>query len=121
MGVCYGVAAALNVLWLVLGDRLSLWQQMSIPVVTVGVIAIGAVCSVHGLPPGARRRKLRGAMWVVLAYYLAILSVLLLFGGLFHLDRAWGGAVNLEPFHTIRNFWIHYRRTGSRSSLYNLL
>ena len=43
MGVCYGVAAVLNVLWLVLGDRLSLWQQMSIPVVTVGVIAIGAV------------------------------------------------------------------------------
>ena len=121
MGVCYGVVTVLNVLWLVLGDRLSLWQQMSIPVVTVGVIAIGAVCAIHGLPPGARRRKLRSAMWVVLAYYLAILSVLLLFGGLFHLDRAWGGAVNLEPFRTIRNFWIHYRRTGSRSSLYNLL
>jgi len=35
--------------------------------------------------------------------------------------RAWGGAVNLEPFYTIRRFLIHYRRTGSLSSLFNLL
>ena len=50
-----------------------------------------------------------------------ILSVLLFFGGLFHLDRGYGGAVNLEPFHTIRNYIIYYRRTGSFVSVTNLL
>ena len=52
---------------------------------------------------------------------LLILSVLLFFGGLFHLDRGYGGAVNLEPFHTIRNYIIYYRRTGSFVSVTNLL
>lgn len=60
-------------------------------------------------------------LWTVLIYYLVIISVMLFFGGLFHLDREWGGAVNLEPFRSIRNFFIHYRRTHSLSSLFNLL
>ena len=119
--ICYILAGGLNVFWLYLGDKLSLWEQMSIPVITVGLIAIGAVLRLSRLGESARRRYLRRAMWIVLLYYLAILSVLLFFGGLFHLDRAWGGAVNLEPFHTIRNFIRHYRRTGSLSSLFNLL
>ena len=108
-------------LWLCLGDRLSVWMQMSIPVAAVGLVAIGAVFVLPGLSPGGRRRYIRRVLWVVLLYYLAIISVMLFFGGLFHLDREWGGAVNLEPFRTIRNFFIHYRRTGSLSSLFNLL
>ncbi len=119
--ICYILAGGLNALWLYWGDKLSLWEQMSIPVITVGLIAIGAVLHLAHLEGHARRRYLRGVLWMVLLYYLAILSVLLFFGGLFHLDRAWGGAVNLEPFHTIRNFIRHYRRTGSLSSLFNLL
>ena len=119
--ICYILAGGLNAFWLYWGDKLSLWEQMSIPVITVGLIAIGAVLHLAHLEGHARRRYLRGVLWMVLLYYLAILSVLLFFGGLFHLDRAWGGAVNLEPFHTIRNFIRHYRRTGSLSSLFNLL
>lgn len=118
---CYSSAGAVNLLWLLLGDRLSLWIQMSIPVVSVGLVAIGAAVRLTGLHGSGRRRYVRRTLWAVLLYYLAILSVLLFFGGLFHLDRAWGGAVNLEPFHTIRNFLRHYRRTGSLSSLFNLL
>ena len=34
---------------------------------------------------------------------------------------SWAGAVNLEPFHTIRRFYVHYQRTGSLSSFFNLL
>lgn len=120
-GVCYVLAAALNVLWLCGRDRLSIWHQMSIPVITVGLMAIGAVFVLPRLSPGGRRRYTRRILWVVLLYYLAIISVMLFFGGLFHLDREWGGAVSLQPFHTIRNFFVHYRRTGSLSSLFNLL
>lgn len=119
--VCYLLAGMLNVFWLCMGDKLSLWEQMSIPVVTVGMIAIGAVLRLTRLRAAARSRYWRRVLWAVLLYYLAILSVLLFFGGLFHLDRAWGGAVNLEPLHTIRSFLSHYRRTGSLSSLFNLL
>ena len=118
---CYFLAVCLNVFWLYMGDRLSIWVQMSVPVVTVGLVAVGAVVALAGLPQRAKRPYRRGVLWVILLYYLAILSAMLFFGGLFHLDRAWGGAVNLEPFHTIRNFFIHYRRTGSLSSLFNLL
>ncbi len=120
-GVCYVLAVGLSVFWQFLRDRLSLWQQMSIPVVAVGLVAIGAALALPRLSPGGRRRYIRRVLWVVLLYYLAILSAMLFFGGLFHLDRAWGGAVNLEPFRTIRNFIVHYRRTGSLSSLFNLL
>lgn len=118
---CYILAGIINLFWVFFGDRLSLWVQMSIPAVTVGLIAIGAALGVARLGKSARRRYWRQVLWIVLLYYLAILSVLLFFGGLFHLDRAWGGAVNLEPFHTIRSFFVHYRRTGSLSSFFNLL
>lgn len=119
--LCCFLAAAVNVLWLVMGDKLLMWQQMSIPVATVGLVGIGAVFTCSQMPPQYRRRRMRQSLWVILLYYLAILSVLLFFGGLFHLDRVWGGPVNLEPFYTIRNFFVHYRRTGSLSSLFNLL
>lgn len=118
---CYVLTAALNVFWLMERNSLSLWAQMAVPVLSVGLVAMGVMLALPGLSAGRRRRHLRAAMWAVLLYYLAIISVMLFFGGLFHLDREWGGAVNLEPFHTIRNFLIHYRRTGSLSSLFNLL
>lgn len=118
---CYFFAAIANVLWLFVGDRLSMWQQMSIPVITVGLIGAGAVFSCAHIQQEGRKRRMKRCLWIILIYYLAILSVLLFFGGLFHLDRVWGGPVNLEPFYTIRNFFIHYRRTGSLSSLFNLL
>ena len=37
------------------------------------------------------------------------------------MDRAWGGSVNLEPFHTIRNYIRYYKNTGSYVSVINLL
>jgi len=119
--LCYLLAGAANVLWLSMKDVLSLWVQMSVPVVSVGLVAIGAVLRMTHLSAGHARQYWQRVMWAVLLYYLAIISAMLFFGGLFHLDREWGGAVNLEPFRTIRNFFIHYRRTQSLSSLFNLL
>lgn len=81
----------------------------------------GVLLRLRKLRGEQRRRYRTGALWVLLLYYLCILSVLLFFGGLFHLDRGYGGAVNLEPFHTIRNYIIYYRRTGSFVSVTNLL
>ena len=117
----YLFAVALNGLWIWMGDGLSVGQQVLIPVLTVGLLGVGTVFSQAGGSRTARKRGLRVLLWTVLLYYLAILSVLLFFGGLFHLERGWGGAVNLEPFHTIRRFYIHYLRTGSLSSFFNLL
>jgi len=119
--LCYAVAAALNGAWLVMGDRLSVNHQLMIPLASVALVALGVLLRTRGLDAVAGGRYRRRVLWVLFVYYLAILSVMLFFGGLFHLDRAWGGAVNLEPFYTIRRFLIHYRRTGSLSSLFNLL
>lgn len=120
--ICYGAALALNLGWLLLGDHLSLWTQVAVPVFSVLIAGAGVVLRLRELPRGAaRRRYLRGALWVFLVYYLAILSVLLFFGGLFHMDRGWGGSINLEPFHTIRNYIRYYRNTGSHVSIFNLL
>ena len=119
--VFYLAALLLNLFWLLKGDGLSVNHQMLIPVLSVVVGGIGVYFRTHHLGTKGRVAYRRRALWVLLVYYLAILSVLLFFGGLFHVDRAWGSAVNLEPFYTIRRFLIHYRRTGSLSSLSNLL
>ena len=72
--ICYGAAVVLNLVWLLLGDHLTLWTQVSVPVVTVLVAGIGVALRLWELPRGeARRRYLRGALWVFLVYYLAIL------------------------------------------------
>lgn len=119
--ICYLAALALNVFWLIRGDGLSVDRQMMIPVFSVAVAGVGVFLRTRPLGKAGKRAYRSRALWVLLVYYLAILSVLLFFGGLFHVDRAWGSAVNLEPFYTIRRFFIHYRRTGSLSSLSNLL
>lgn len=118
---CYVFALVLNLFWLWRGDSVSDETQLMIPVLSVAVAGMGVLVRTWGMRAGARRRYCRRALEVLLAYYLILASMLLLFGGLFHLDRGWGGAVNLEPFYTIRRFLIHYRRTGSLSSLSNLL
>ncbi|MBO5340930.1 MAG: VanZ family protein [Oscillospiraceae bacterium] len=119
--ICYFAAGLLNVYWLLEGDELSTRTQMIIPVLAVAVAGVGLLFAVRGMTTDSRTAYSRRALWVLFIYYLAILSVLLFFGGLFHVDRAWGSAVNLEPFYTIRRFLIHYRRTGSLASLSNLL
>ena len=119
--LCYLTAVGLNVFWLIAGDKLPVRDQMLIPVLSVVVAGVGVLLRTRYLGERGRTAYRSRALWVLLAYYLAILSVLLIFGGLFHVDRAWGSAVNLEPFRTIRRFLIHYRRTGSLSSLSNLL
>ena len=119
--LCWCAAAALNGAWLLLGDALSLSHQVLIPPLTVALAGTGAALRLRELPPRHRGRYVRGALWVLLGYYLALLSALLFFGGVFHIDRGWGGSVNLVPFHTIRNYLIYYRNTGSPVSVLNLL
>ncbi len=118
--ICYLTAGAVNLFWLILGDRLSLPVQMAIPILTVLLAGTGVLLRLRKLRGEQRRRYRTGALWVP-----ALLPVhpvgAAVFGGLFHLDRGYGGAVNLEPFHTIRNYIIYYRRTGSFVSVTNLL
>ena len=119
--VCYLAAAGLNLGWLLLGDSLHLAHQLAVPLVTVAVAGTGVLLRLRALPRQARRGYLRGAVWALFFYYLALLMVLLFLGGLFHMDRGWGGTVNLEPFHTIRSYIRYYRNTGSYVSILNLL
>jgi len=119
--VCYLAAALLNLFWLVRGDGLSVNHQLMIPMLSVAAAGMGVLLRTHSMGKPAKDAYLRVALRVLFLYYLAILAVLLFFGGLFHVDRAWGSAVNLEPFYTISRFLIHYRRTGSLASLSNLL
>ena len=119
--VFYLVAIGLNGVWLLLGDELHLTHQLAVPVVTVVIAGAGVLLRLRTLSRSSWRRYLRGAVWVLFAYYLALLLVLLFFGGLFHMDRGWGGTVNLEAFHTIRNYIRFYRNTGSYVSILNLL
>lgn len=119
--LCYFAAGLVNLMWLLLGDHLDLFLQTAAPAVTVLLAGTGVALRLRSLPREAGARYLRGALWALFLYYLAILSVLLFFGGLFQLDRVWGGSVNLEPFHTIRNYVRFYRNTGSPVSIMNLL
>ena len=118
---CYLSAVSLNVIWLLFRGVLSFWIQVAIPLLTVVLLGAGA-----GIRVSYMKRKYVGhylgrVLWVMFLYYLTIVTDMLFFGRLFQLERGWGGAVNLEPLHTIRNFFIHYQRTGSLASLFNLL
>ena len=106
--LCYSAAILVNLVWLLLGGQLDMLLQAAVPAGTVLLAGIGVALRLRSLPQGARGRYLRGALWALFLYYLAILSVLLFFGGLFQLDRVWGGSVNLEPFHTIRSYVRFY-------------
>lgn len=117
---CYLLALGVNLGWLMFGDRLPLLYQLCIPVLTTAVMGAGVLHRLYQLPISSRRGYRRAALWVLFLYYLAIVSVLLFFGGLFHLDRGWGGTVNLTPFHTIHSYIRFYQNTGSWVSLSNL-
>ena len=119
--LCYSAAILVNLVWLLLGGQLDMLLQAAVPAGTVLLAGIGVALRLRSLPRGARGRYLLGALWALFLYYLAILSVLLFFGGLFQLDRVWGGSVNLEPFHTIRSYVRFYHNTGSPVSIMNLL
>ncbi len=113
-------AVLCNLAWLWLGNGLSLVAQMAIPLVTVAAWAL----SLHpGLyeSPRVRAGQIRRSWWLLLGYYLCILAVLLFFGGLFHLDRGYGGTVNLVPFHTVDNYIQYYKQTGSIISVKNIV
>jgi len=117
----YVFCVLLNLSWLILGDKLSLWHQVAIVPVTVMLAGAGVLIQTNGLRPFDRQRCLRTALWFLLGYYLCVLSVLLFFGGLFHVDRGYGGTVNTIPFHTIQNYIRYYLRTGSFVSISNLV
>lgn len=119
--VLYALAGALNLFWVAREDVLPVRIQILIPILTAAIVAAGVLLQTRGMPRERRQACIRRGLWVLLIYYLAIVSAMLFFGGLFHVRRGGSGAVNLEPLRTIRNFLIHYRRTGSASSLSNLL
>lgn len=102
-------AVLLNLGWLAFAAQIPLSVQLALPALSV-LLAY----------PAARRNP-KGALTALLAYYSCILALILFFGGIFHLERGRGGSLQLLPFHTIRNYLIFYRRTGSPVSIYNLL
>lgn len=111
----------LNLGWILLGDRLSLAIQLSIPILSVLLWGLSVHLRCDGLTSAARQRCKQRGLYLLLGYYLAMVVVILLLGGLFHVERGHGGAVNLELFHTIGNYWKLYQRTGNFESVSNLL
>ena len=117
----YVVTAGLNVYWIAYADRLSYFTQLVIPVISVLLVTAGVLLQLDKLSAQARTAYKRRALFLLLLYYGAIVCAVVFFGGLFGVERGWGGAVNLEPLYSIRRYLIHYRRTGSLFSLYNLV
>ena len=68
--ICYLTAGAVNLFWLILGDRLSLPVQMAIPILTVLLAGTGVLLRLRKLRGEQRRRYRTGALWVLLLYYL---------------------------------------------------
>lgn len=112
---------AANLGWFLLGDRLSLKIQLLIPILSVLIWGISVYLRCNLLGREGRGKCVRSNLWLLLIYYLALISVILLFGGLFHVERDWGGMVNLDIFHTVKNYWKLYQRTGNFESVSNLL
>lgn len=107
--ILFIAAVCLNLFWMSCADQISTPVQLLIPLLTV-LLAYPMV------RPYSKR-----ALTALLAYYLYLLGLILFAGGIFHLERGWGGSVQLTPFYTIRNYLIYYRRTGSFISISNLL
>ena len=53
--ICYLAAAALNLVWLVLGDGLHLTHQLAVPVLTVFIAGTGVLLRLRTLPRTAWR------------------------------------------------------------------
>ncbi len=111
----------LNLSWILVGDRLSLKTQLLIPIISVLIWGITVYLRCNLLNREGRAKCVRSNLWLLLIYYLALISVILLFGGLFHVERDWGGMINLDLFHTVKNYWKLYQRTGNFESVSNLL
>lgn len=111
----------LNLGWVLLGDRLSLKIQLLIPIFSVLLWGLSVYLRCNLLTREGRAKCVRSNLWLLLIYYLALISVILLFGGLFHVERNWGGMINLDLFHTVKNYWKLYLRTGNFESVSNLL
>ncbi len=112
---------ATNLGWILLGDRLSLKIQLLIPIFSVLLWGLTVYLRCHVLTREGRGRCVHTNLWLLLLYYLVLILVILLFGGLFHVDRGWGGTVTLDLFHTVKNYWKLYQRTGNFESVSNLL
>ncbi|MBQ9973502.1 MAG: VanZ family protein [Oscillospiraceae bacterium] len=120
-GLLYLMTGLLNLFWLLIADKLNDLTQIAIPLISVLFATAGVLLKLDGLPRARRRQYVRRALLVLLVYYTCIVCAIVFFGGLFGMERGWGGAVNLEPFYSIRRYIIHYRRTGSLFSFFNLL
>ena len=64
--ICYLTAGAVNLFWLILGDRLPLPVQMAIPILTVLLAGTGVLLRLRKLRGEQRRRYRTGALWVLL-------------------------------------------------------
>lgn len=117
----YLLAGGINVYWLICADRLNSFTQIVIPAVSVLLVTAGVLLKLDKLSMEQGRSYRRRALICLLVYYGAIVCSVVFFGGLFGMERGWGGAVNLEPLYSIRRYIIHYRRTGSLFSLFNLV
>ena len=60
--ICYLTAGAVNLFWLILGDRLSLPVQMAIPILTVLLAGTGVLLRLRKLR-GEQRRRYRTGAW----------------------------------------------------------
>lgn len=58
--ICYLTAGAVNLFWLILGDRLSLPVQMAIPILTVLLAGTGVLLRLRKLRGEQRRRYRTG-------------------------------------------------------------
>ncbi len=111
----------LNFGWVYLGDTLPLVAQLAVPVASVLLWALSVKLECNGITHRNRAKIIQKNLWLLLIYYLALVVIILLVGGLFHVSREEGGQVNLELFHTIKNYWKLYLRTGNFESVSNLL
>lgn len=111
----------LNFGWVYLGDTLPLVAQLAVPIASVLLWALSVKWECQGISHRNRPQIIKKNLWLLLIYYLALVTIILLVGGLFHVSREQGGEVNLELFHTIKNYWKLYLRTGNFESVSNLL
>ncbi len=111
----------LNFGWVYLGDALPLIAQLAVPVSSVLIWSWSVKLECNGISHRNHPKIIQKNLWLLLIYYLALVIIILLVGGLFHVSREEGGQVNLELFHTIKNYWKLYLRTGNFESVSNLL